>query len=324
MGLNRAVILCVVSALSFVLPAAVCGAVAAAPVASWLDAALVVVAASAWMSVLALVNWWEFTSIHLRWAWFGVLAVVSVERLFDALGLPLVAGVGGLAVAAGLAAAAGLWLVGGALSARRPGDRAIDLAFPLSDGNYLVTDGGDGTRSFLVNYHYGFRAHRASGVNASMRYALDVVAIGRWGGESRGLLPRRNDAYHIWHRPVSAPCDGRVVRVVNDVKDNDAFGSNRPYGVGNHVVLLNGDVYFVAGHLAEGSVRVTAGQDVREGEVIALVGNSGWTERPHVHMQAMRSTNGDFWHGTPVPVRFAGRFPVRNQVVRTVTAGTRR
>jgi hypothetical protein len=41
-------------------------------------------------------------------------------------------------------------------------------------------------------------------------------------------------------------------------------------------------------------------------------------------MQAMRSTNGDFWHGTPVPVRFAGRFPVRNQVVRTVTAGTRR
>jgi hypothetical protein len=190
------------------------------------------------------------------------------------------------------------------------------MAFPLFDGDYLVTDGGDGKRSFLVNYHYGFGAHRASGVNASMRYALDVVAIGRWGGESSGLLPRHNDAYLIWHRAVSAPCDARVFRVVNDVKDNDAFGSNRPYGVGNHVVLLSDDVYFVIGHLAEGSIRVSAGQDVREGEVIALAGNSGWTERPHVHMQAMRAKDGDFWHGTPVPIRFAGKFLVRNQVLR--------
>jgi len=36
-----------------------------------------------------------------------------------------------------------------------------------------------------------------------------------------------------------------------------------------------------------------------------------------VHMQAMRSHDGDFWHGAPVPMLFDGRFLVRNQVFST-------
>jgi hypothetical protein len=322
MGQSRGVILLVVISLSFVAPAALCAAAAWAPAPSFVHAALIVLAAASWMTLLALVNWWEFTSVHLRWAWLVALAGIAVYRLAGAgsavgRGLPVTAPIDLSMLLALALSAAGAWLTLGALAARRPAGQPIDAAFPLSAGTYLVTDGGDGTRSFLVNYHYGFGRHRASGVSASMRYALDVVAIGPWGGESRGVLPRDNEAYRIWRQVLHAPCAGRVVHVVSDVADNDAFGANRPYGVGNHVVLrATGDTHVVLGHLARGSVTVAVGQDVAAGDAIGLVGNSGWTERPHLHMQAMHAADGDWWHGDPLPISFGGRFLVRNDVVR--------
>jgi len=38
--------------------------------------------------------------------------------------------------------------------------------------------------------------------------------------------------------------------------------------------LQCGDIYIVIGHLVEGSVRVSEGEDVQEGAVIAAAGNS--------------------------------------------------
>jgi hypothetical protein len=48
---------------------------------------------------------------------------------------------------------------------------------------------------------------------------------------------------------------------------------------------------------------------------VGQVGDSGWTERPHLHIQAMRAADGDHWHGSPLPMRFGERFLVKNQVV---------
>lgn len=318
MGQSRWVIFSVVGFLSFVLPAAFCLGLAIVRVDSIFTLTAATLAAGAWIVLLALVNWWEFTSVYLRWAWIAAFGAIAAYRGVGAANLSPVSPLGFQAAAIVALWIAGAWLLANVLRARRPGVPPIDLAFPLSQGAYLVTDGGDGARSSLVNYHYGFGRHRASGVNASMRYAIDLVAVGAGGGESRGFLPRRNDAYRIWQRPLKSPCDGLVVHVVNDMADNAAFGSCRPYGVGNHVVLRKGnDVYVVLGHLSRGSATSVVGQEVRAGEEIGRVGNSGWTERPHLHMQAMRSVNGDWWHGQPLPMRFDGRFPVRNQVFRS-------
>ncbi len=54
--------------------------------------------------------------------------------------------------------------------------------------------------------------------------------------------------------------------------------------------------------------------------MIGRIGNSGWTERPHLHMQATRSLNADWWHAAPLPMRFGGRFLVRNQMLRKSSA----
>jgi hypothetical protein len=169
---------------------------------------------------------------------------------------------------------------------------------------------------FLVNYHYGFGRHRTAGVGRSMRYAMDVVEVGPWGCESHGFLRRRREAYRIWNRPPLAPCDGVVVHAENGVEDNAGFGSHRPYGIGNHVVIEAGaGLYVVLGHLRQGTVAVTPGDRVRTGQELGRVGNSGWTERPHLHMQAMRSPDADWWHGEPLAMHFGGRFAVRNDVI---------
>jgi hypothetical protein len=315
MGQNRQVIVAAILLLSFVVPAALSVLVALGPAPSVLDLVLLTCAIGAWMSLLVLVNWWEFTSVHLRWAWCGVfLAAVAWRalRVGESSSMPPP---GAYSVVWATALLPALWLLVNAVRARRPSGLCLEIAAPVA-GRLLVTDGGDGARSFLVNYHYGFGRHRASGVNASMRFAMDLVVIGPGGCESRGFIPTDNAAYRIWGCQLLAPCDGRVVHVVNEVGDNRAFGPDRPYGVGNHIVVSPRDGQFVVlGHLQRGSVTVAAGQAVRSGDPIARVGNSGWTERPHLHMQAMKSAAGDWWHGEPLPICIRGRFLVRNQCV---------
>ncbi len=216
------------------------------------------------MALLVLVNWWEFTSIWLRWIWPVVLAAVALRRVYA---LPDAgSALGPVGVGSAILAAAGTWLLARAFAARYHSGDAIELSFPLHDGCFLVTDGGDGARSFLVNYHYGFSRHRRSGVNRSMRFAMDVVEIGPAGSEAYGFLPRHIEAYRVWEKPLRAPCDGLVVHTVDDVPDNPAFGRKRPYGVGNHVVIRKDpDVYVVLGHMRHGSVSVSPGDTVRTG-----------------------------------------------------------
>ena len=316
MGFDRRLIAIIIVALSLVAPAAFCAAAVLVPAPSRPALAIVTIAAGAWIGLLWQTNWWGFTALWVRWLWPVLLALVTGLRFWHFTPAAASTGALGVALALLLLAAAILLLVPAVRARRHPG-LAVELAFPLAGGRFLVTDGGDGARSFLLNYHYGFGTHRASGVSASMRYAMDVVEVGRIWGEARGFLPRRNAAFRIWERPLHAPCDGRVARVVGDVEDNAAFGSHRPYGLGNHVIISRPDgTCVVLGHLRRGSVAVSEGETVRAGQVLGRVGNSGCTERPHLHMQAMRSVTGDWWHGEPLPMRFAGRFLIRNQLYR--------
>jgi len=140
--------------------------------------------------------------------------------------------------------------------------------------------------------------------------------------------------------PVLAPASGRVVFSGGTTADNPVSAEPLRRGLsatlrnplwffGNYVVIESGQVFVLLAHLRQGSVAVKAGDLVREGDVIAAVGNSGNTSVPHLHVQVMnRADPGDpAVEGIPavfrnyMEVTSRGEASRRESVVRRVALG---
>lgn len=93
--------------------------------------------------------------------------------------------------------------------------------------------------------------------------------------------------------------------------------TDREHMAGNHVILRCAGVDVLLGHLRPGSIGVSVGDRLQTGAVIAEVGNTGNSEEPHLHVHAQTpGTTEAPMAGEPLPVRFDGRYLVRNQRVR--------
>ena len=179
---------------------------------------------------------------------------------------------------------------------------AVDLAFPLRDGTFLVRHGGDNT---LINYHNS---------NKSQRFALDIVALTSFGRRARGLSSSDLSRYAIYGREVVSPCTGIALTIADGLEDNIPPATNTAEPAGNHVVLACGTVRILLAHFQKGSIDVAEGALVQEGQAVGRVGNSGNSSEPHLHIHAYQG-NGDINEGTGVPVTFGGRFLVRGSTV---------
>ncbi len=96
--------------------------------------------------------------------------------------------------------------------------------------------------------------------------------------------------------PIHAPADATVAFAGRyPLKSNVSW-----WRYGNLVVLRHGSLFVtIFGHCNE--VRVRTGQKVRQGEVIATVGNTGWSTSPHLHYEVRRIEGSS--SGTPVDPR---------------------
>ena len=114
--------------------------------------------------------------------------------------------------------------------------------------------------------------------------------------------------YYCWEKPVLSPVNGKVIRSSDGWKDNvytnlwktiviwyNATYKFRPQeraghldirpNAGNHVMIETDDGYFVfLAHLKNGSTLVKEGQQIEVGQQIGVVGNSGNTTAPHLHI----------------------------------------
>lgn len=148
---------------------------------------------------------------------------------------------------------------------------AVVLASPFAGESYIFNGG----RSTLINHHYPI---------AAQRYALDIIKT-KNGREVDGDESKL-ESYPAWGEILYAPADGEIVEVVNDRPDLEIGKTDSKQIVGNHVVLDIGEGRFVLmAHLKEGSVRVSPGDKVKQGEPLAQCGNSGNTSAPHLHLQ---------------------------------------
>ena len=193
-----------------------------------------------------------------------------------------------------------------------PRGTVVDLEFPVKAGQYLIVNGGStiGINAHLMTLDARNRRFHAY---QGQSYGVDVVKVDRWGMRADGLLPPEPRAYEIYGVPVYAPCTGQVMAALDGLPDMLVPQMDRDHMAGNYVLLRCKQAQVLLGHLQSGSVKVTNGQTVSAGQEIANVGNSGNTGEPHLHVHAQSTGSAtEPLSGHPLPVRFHGRFLVRN------------
>lgn len=134
-------------------------------------------------------------------------------------------------------------------------------------------------------------------VNGSLtiaqRYAIDWEQIDSQGRIYSG---DRTDpkSYTIFGKEALAMGDGTVVKVVDGLPEQ--VPGTYPENIsaedadGNAVILdLGQGNYLMYAHLQPGSPRVKVGQKVKAGDVLGLVGNTGNSVAPHLHVHLMDS-----------------------------------
>ncbi len=104
-----------------------------------------------------------------------------------------------------------------------------------------------------------------------------------------------------------------MLATVDGVPDNEVPEMNRESMTGNSVILDCDGLAVVLAHFIHGSINVSEGDLVATGEQIALVGNSGNSGEPHlhVHVQTIVSPEAPI-AGEPLWFTINGDFLIRN------------
>ena len=119
------------------------------------------------------------------------------------------------------------------------------------------------------------------------RFAVDFHAVDETGQLYRGN-GKVNEDYFAFGMPVLAPADGVVTDVVTGVRDNMPGSANPSCAPGNMIILEHREhEVSVMCHLQLDSIKVKRGDEVKQGQMIALCANSGCSLRPHLpfHVQ---------------------------------------
>lgn len=198
-------------------------------------------------------------------------------------------------------------------------DKAASVAFPLRGEWSALNTPAERVPSHGTD-HFG------------QRYAFDFVRL-------RGLdrqpyvkplwyhlvgAVRAEDCY-AWGEPVLAPFEGEVVAIGDGWPDRQRL--NLPWDLlrayffaqdatpedyrplsGNYVLLEGQPGVAMLAHLRLGSLKVRAGQYVREGEPVGAVGNSGNSTMPHLHFQLMNGRDPFKAEGLPCKFRRYERY----------------
>jgi hypothetical protein len=117
-----------------------------------------------------------------------------------------------------------------------------------------------------------------------------------WETLPPGADKTRNDNFYIWGKPVYAMADGVVVSFQDNIpantpplKPTTAPARNE----GNHFYIQHGLDLALYAHFQAGTLNpalMSVGAAVVKGQQLALVGNSGWSSMPHLHIHVVRST----------------------------------
>ncbi|AWW73931.1 hypothetical protein CD351_05770 [Erythrobacter sp. KY5] len=248
-----------------------------------------------------------------RWALapIGIIITLAAIRKWQRrVGEPTSQPAFGSVLAAGAMAALGGFLLWSGITGRiEPQGASIQLASPLPSGaGFCALSAGS---NLVLNLHYVEGEKTAASYE---KHSVDFVKIAPNGTRTISAFswhpkPIGPEDYGVFGAPVSAPCAGEVVEAVNDQPDNLAGHRFRRLDGANRVTIRCEETLVMLAHLKRGSVGVEVGEMLAIGEPIGVVGNSGNTEEPHLHIHAQTDV-GD-GASLPVVMRFDGRYFAR-------------
>lgn len=123
----------------------------------------------------------------------------------------------------------------------------------------------------------------------AQRFAADWTKIGKEGLAFSGD-PAKNANWAAYSAEVLAVADATVVDLKDGIPDNDPTSGKKAVPInletvgGNYVILdLGGGNFAFYAHLQPNTIRVKVGDHVKRGQTLALLGNSGNSDAPHLH-----------------------------------------
>ncbi len=145
----------------------------------------------------------------------------------------------------------------------------VALKFPFW-GEWQITQAFEGSKT----------THRGN-----WKYAWDFEIFDENGLNFKNNGTKPED-YFCYNKPLSAPADGVVVEIEDGIEDNRIGEMNVNKNWGNSIVIKHAEyLYSQISHIKNGSFKVRKGDSVKQGELLAYVGNSGRSPVPHIHFQ---------------------------------------
>lgn len=142
----------------------------------------------------------------------------------------------------------------------------------------------------------------------TQRYAYDFVITDKMKVRHVSKGTKLQD-YYCYGKNICAAADGKVVRIVDGVKDAPFLG----YGIvdftgtnfiGNHVIVEHApNEYGFYAHLIKGSIPLAVGDLVKRGEIVGRCGHSGHSSEPHLHFHLQDKE--DFFFAMGLPLTFS-------------------
>lgn len=181
------------------------------------------------------------------------------------------------------------------------GEAPVVIASPLRGKNLWFHNQSSS------GYHFNFLVFLNHTIYHAMGYAFDSMQFNDELNAWFAGDPTKNESYFNYGNPVYSVADGTVV-VAHDGEPEQARDKyDLPITLantqGNHVIVDLGHArYATYAHLKTNSITaagIHVGQTLKKGDVIGALGNSGNSQRPHLHFQITDGPDPIFSYGVP-------------------------
>lgn len=187
----------------------------------------------------------------------------------------------------------------GASFSPRLSEVPVAIASPVKGKNWVFINQSTNAYHFYTLFFMNGKMSRPE------RFAFDNI---KFNDELTTYFdgdPQKNESYFNYRDTLFAVADGTIVLIQDGKAENHGDAHDVTFGAaldlaGNYLILdIGGGRYAYYCHCVPYSFLVNVNQTVKEGDPIALLGNSGNSDAPHLHFQLCDGT--DFFSSNSMP-----------------------